>query len=161
MISLFSSMAVIFFIVESAIPNPFPWLRLGLANSIIILTFVFYGLKDALLVSFLKATAGSLVIGTFLGPSFWLSLAGGLASALIMGIAYKFFSTIFSLLGISIIGAYTHSFTQIFLVFLFLINRKEIFYLLPIILLCSLIAGFINGLLATFLVDHLKKYSEF
>jgi len=156
-LSLIVSLAVIFFVIESALPNPFPWLRLGLANIMVMITIVLYGIKDGLLVTSLRSIVGSIVIGTFLGPSFWLSLSGGIASALIMGLIYRFFSSIFSLIGISIFGAYTHSLTQIILVFSFLIQRKEIFYLLPIILFFSLITGFVNGLAAIFFLEHLPK----
>jgi len=157
LLSLLTSLAVIFFVIESAIPNPFPWLRLGLANTVIIMVIVLYGMKDGLLVAFLRAMVGSVAIGTFLGPGFWLSISGGLASAFMMGFLYRFFSSVFSLIGISVIGAYIHSLTQIILVYFFLIQRKEIFYLLPIILFCSLIAGCINGLAAIFLLDQVKK----
>ncbi|MEW5801483.1 MAG: Gx transporter family protein [bacterium] len=157
LLSLLSSMAVIFFVVESAIPNPVPWLRLGLANIVVMVAIVFYGVKDGLLVSFLRAMAGSMIVGTFLGPSFWLSISGGLASALIMGLLYRFCSPFFSLIGISIVGAYTHSLTQMVLVFVFLIQRREIFYLLPVILFSALATGFINGLAATFLVEQLHR----
>ena len=157
LLSLLSSMAVIFFVIESAIPNPFPWLRLGLANIVVMVAIVLYGMKDGLLVTSLRSIVGSIVIGTFLGPSFWLSLSGGIASALIMSFIYRFFSSVFSLIGVSIFGAYTHSLAQMFLVFWFLIQRKEIFYLLPIILFFSLITGFVNGLAAIFLLGHLPK----
>ncbi|MEW6380341.1 MAG: Gx transporter family protein [bacterium] len=43
-----------------------PWLRLGLANIIIMVVIVLYGVKDGLLVSFLRAIVGSILIGTFL-----------------------------------------------------------------------------------------------
>jgi heptaprenyl diphosphate synthase len=156
-ISLLSSMAVIFFIVESAVPNPLPWLRFGLANIVVIAAIVLYGIKDGLMVSFLRTMVGSIVLGTFLGPGFWLSLFGGLASALAMGLMYRFLSSAFSLIGISIVGAYTHSLIQMVLVYTFLIHRREIFYLLPIILFFSLTTGFVNGLAAIFLVEHLPK----
>lgn len=157
LLSLLSSLAVIFFVVESAIPNPVPWLRLGLANIVVMVAIVLYGVKAGLLVSFLRAMVGSMIVGTFMGPAFWLSISGGMASALVMSLMYWLFSPFFSLVGISIVGAYTHSLTQMLLVFLFLIQRKEIFYLLPVILFSSLATGFINGLAATFLVEQLRK----
>lgn len=157
LLSLLSSLAVIFFVVESAIPNPVPWLRLGLANIVVMTAIVLYGVKAGLLVSFLRAMVGSMIVGTFLGPAFWLSISGGMASALVMSLMYWLSSPFFSLVGISIVGAYTHSLTQMLLVFLFLIQRKEIFYLLPVILFSSLATGFVNGLAATYLVEQLRK----
>lgn len=157
LLSLLSSLAVILFIVESAIPNPVPYLRLGLANIVIMVVIALYGLRDGLWVSFLRSMVGSLLIGTFLGPSFWLSISGGLVSTLAMGLMYRLFFPFFSLVGISVVGAYVHSLTQMVLVFVFLIKRKEIFCLLPVILMSCLISGFINGLAATFLVEHLRK----
>jgi heptaprenyl diphosphate synthase len=157
LLSLLSSLAVIFFVVESAIPNPVPWLRLGLANIVVMVAIVLYGANAGLLVSFLRVMVGSMIVGTFLGPSFWLSISGGMASALVMSLMYRLFSPRFSLVGISIVGAYTHSLTQMLLVFWFLIQRKEIFYLLPVILFSSLATGFVNGLAAIFLLEQLRK----
>lgn len=160
-LSLLSSLAIVLFVLESSLPNPFPWLRFGLANIIIMIGLALFGFKDGLFISLIRTTVGSIIIGSFLGPAFWLSLAGGLASVLIMGLAYKLFSSLFSLIGISILGAYTHSLTQLALVFLFLIQRREIFALLPFLLFCSLLTGFINGLAALYLLEYLKKMTFF
>jgi heptaprenyl diphosphate synthase len=157
LLSLLSSLAVIFFVVESAIPNPLPWMRLGLANIVVMVAIVLYGAKAGLLVSFLRAMVGSMIMGTFLGPGFWLSISGGMASALAMSLMYRLCSPFFSLVGISIVGAYIHSLTQMLLVFLFLIQRRQIFYLLPVILFSSLATGFINGLAAAFLLKQLRR----
>ena len=78
-----------------------------------------------------------------------------------MGFFYRYFSSVFSLIGVSILGAYTHSLTQMVFVFFLLIQHREIFYLLPIILFCALIAGFVNGLAATLLLQHLPGVISF
>ncbi|MFH0807161.1 MAG: Gx transporter family protein [Elusimicrobiota bacterium] len=78
---------------------------------------------------------------------------GALTSTLVMGACYKVVlklkTKFLSLTGISLLGAVTHNLTQIIFVYFFLINQKEIFYLLPWLGLSAVIMGWINGLIAS------------
>ena len=62
----------------------------------------FLGFKEAVIVTFLRVVLGSILDGTFLGPTFFLSLVGGIAAILIMGMLYKVGKNHMSLIGISI-----------------------------------------------------------
>src|SRR5208337_493284 len=80
--------------------------RLGLSNIITVITLFIYGTKPALTVTMIRIVLGSLLLGTFLGPPFFLSLSGGLAGTLSMCIAMTLFPGLFGPLGISLIGAF-------------------------------------------------------
>jgi heptaprenyl diphosphate synthase len=57
--------------LEILIPLPSPWIKLGLANVMTLVTLTFFGLRDALTVTLLRIMLGSIVGGTFLSPTFF------------------------------------------------------------------------------------------
>ena len=79
------ALGVILHRLEALLPLPSPWIKLGLANLMTLVALVFLGFKEAVIVTFLRVVLGSILGGTFLGPTFFLSLAGGIAAILIMG----------------------------------------------------------------------------
>ena len=57
--------------LEILIPRPSPWIKLGLANVMTLVTLIFFGLRDALTVTLLRIILGSIIGGTFLSPTFF------------------------------------------------------------------------------------------
>ncbi len=96
------ALGVILHRLEALLPLPSPWIKLGLANLMTLVALVFLGFKKAVIVTFLRVVLGSILDGTFLGPTFFLSLVGGIAAILIMGMLYKAGKNHMSLIGISI-----------------------------------------------------------
>ena len=122
------ALGVILHRLEALLPLPSPWIKLGLANLMTLVALVFLGFKEAVIVTFLRVVLGSILGGTFLGPTFFLSLAGGIAAILIMGMLYKIGKNYMSLIGISIFGTYTHTLATSLCVYYFLI-RESFFYI--------------------------------
>jgi len=151
-ISLLVAMSVVLHTFEQMIPLPSPWVKLGISNIATLLALVLLGFKEAIIVTLLRVLIGSILFGTFLSPTFMLSLMGGVSSAIVMGVFYKFFPRYFSLIGISLFGAYAHTTVVIILVYYFIIHHKELFYLLPVFLFFSAVTGIINGIIANKLV---------
>ena len=151
-ISLLVAMSVVLHTLEQMIPLPSPWVKLGISNIATLLALVLLGFKEAIIVTLLRVLIGSILFGTFLNPTFMLSLMGGISSAIVMGLFYKFFQRYFSLIGISLFGAYAHTTVVIILVYYFIIHHKELFYLLPVFLFFSAVTGIINGIIANKLV---------
>ncbi len=147
-LALLVSLALIIWMVELAIPTPFmiPGAKLGLANVIVLWCLVTFGLRDAILVSVLRAVLGSLLTGTLLNVSFFLSLAGGLSSAFIMGALLATSRRWVSLIGVSLAGAFTHNLAQV-LTASVLIGHRGILIYLPYLLLFALPTGFFVGIL--------------
>ena len=145
--AFFTAFAVTIYVVENFIPKPLPFMKLGLAN-IVILILIFSGnAKTAFIISISKTIIGGFFSGTILSPTTLLSLSGSILSVIIMFIFWK--STIsFSIIGISIIGAISHNFAQIFVVRLILIKKDDIFYLTPLLIIMGIITGIITGYLA-------------
>ncbi len=156
-ISMLVSLSIVLHTVEAMIPLPSPWIKLGLANSISLIAIVLLGIKEALIVTLLRVIVGSLIFGTLLSPAFLLGLSGGIISTLTMGVSYKGLCRHFSLIGISIIGSYTHTITVMVVVYLLFIKHIGLFSLLPVFLFFALITGTLNGIVANLLNDRLKR----
>lgn len=149
--------AAILFSLESLIPVPFPWFRLGLANVVTLLALNWWGLKEGLLIVILRVIVGSLITGRFLQPVFILSLGGGLTAALGMAIFLRANHRRLSFIGISIIGSILKNITQLILAYLLIISENHLFFLFPAMLIASLITGIITGMCAILLDDRLGK----
>lgn len=155
-IAVFAAYAIALHGIERLIPTPLPWLRFGFANIITITVLMLYGLRIALILTVVRVTVGSILLGTFLGPAFILSLSGGVFSTLVMGGVRKW--GIFSPFGLSLFGAVSHSFMQIVVAFFLLVNSVyALLVISPVIMLLSTLTGALNGLAAIYLLNSLQK----
>jgi len=144
--------------IERFIPMPIPWLRFGFANIIALTTLVLFGFKAAMFVTILRIVIGSMFIGTFLGPSFIMSLTAGVSATLIMGLFYTIFGRIFSPIGISLIGALFHNLAQLGTAyFLFIHNIDAILMLTPLIILIGIFSGALNGIVSALIIQKIRE----
>jgi heptaprenyl diphosphate synthase len=143
--------------VEAGLPNPTPWLRLGLANIITLLALVMYGFKEGLAVNVLRIFIGSTISTGLFGPTFLMALSGGVTATVAMYLAWRYLGGFLSLIGISVIGAYIHTFAQVVVAYSVFIRHMEVFTLLPVLLTFAVITGFINGLATHILYHHLGR----
>ena len=161
-LALMVALGVILHRVETLLPLPTPWIKLGLANIMTLLALVVFGFKEALLVTGLRVFLGSTIGGTFLGPTFFLSLTGGLAATVIMTLTYRRGNGLFSLIGVSVAGAYAHILAVTFCVYWVFIPQYAFLHLLPIFLSLALISGLLTGIVANILTDRLfRQHTSF
>lgn len=156
-ISVLTGLAIGIYALETLIPKPLPWLRLGLSNAIVLSILTIFGFRDALIVSILRTTIGTLITGTFLTPFFFFGLLGGITSTLVMGFLYYYVRKAFSFIGISILGALSHNAVQLLLAYSLYIKRVEVFYLVPIFILLAIFMGSLTGTAAIYLKGILEK----
>src|SRR5512140_2016775 len=157
-IALLSAYAVGIHALESLLPSPIPWMKLGLANVITVIALMLYGFRTAMLVTLVRVLLSSLVIGTFTGAAFILSLGGGVSSTLAMGLAASVGQRLFSAVGFSIIGAFFHNMAQLVLAYFLVIQRIEaVLFIMPLITLIGTLTGTLNGLVAAMVIRNLKK----
>ena len=142
---------------EALIPLPSPWIKLGLANVMTLVTMVFLGFRDALIVTVLRVLLSSILWGTLLSPTFFLSLAGGVAATFTMAIVYYYSKSPFSLVGISVCAAYAHTLAAVLCVYFFWIHQNFFFKLLPIFFTFALITGILNGIVGNFIAKKLTE----
>lgn len=143
-------------VFEAALPSLGPWFKPGLANLVTLLALLWLGPKAALLLAIGRVVAGSFFIGTLFTPTFMISMAGALASALIMISAWRTIPGI-TLVGVSLLGALAHMIAQFMTVELLFIQQSVIYFALPPLLLLSTITGWLNGALAGYIAARLSN----
>jgi heptaprenyl diphosphate synthase len=153
------AVASILYAVETYVPTPTPWIRLGLANVVTILALRWWGLKEAVGIVLLRVVLGGLLIGRFLHPVFIISLTGGLAATLVMYGLMRFGGRFFSLIGVSIGGALVKNAIQLLIASVVYIQQIRIIYLLPLFFFSSLAAGLVVGIISSLLHRRIKMDS--
>ncbi len=157
-VAVLSAYALVLYGFEGLIPTPIPWLRLGLANIITLVALMLYGMRTAMMVTLIRVVLGSIITGTFLGPAFMLSFAGGVSSTAAMGLANLAFRNLFGPVGISLVGALFHNLAQLALAYLLFVRRIEAILLVsPIILLIGAVTGGVNGVVSQLLINNILK----
>ena len=149
------AMAISFSIIESMIPKPMPWMRIGLANAITLYSFTVLKPSEVLPVVLSRVVATSIMLGTLFSVSFFLSLSGALSSFIIMYLLYTYTRRVFSLVGVSVAGAVTSNAAQLTMLNLLFINNRISYLFLPFILVFALIGGVLSGLFARFLTENI------
>lgn len=140
--------AVTLSLVDAAIPSPLPGVKPGLANIVTLVVLIRYGWGTAVWVTGLRILAGSLLLGFFLAPGFFLSLTGSTLSLLTLGLTMHLPRRWFGPVSLSILAAFAHIGGQLLLARVWLIPHDGIFLLTPVFATAALVFGTINGLIA-------------
>ncbi|MDK2784330.1 MAG: hypothetical protein PWQ41_655 [Bacillota bacterium] len=149
-LSLLVATGTVLHVFEGFLPalGALPGAKLGLANLVTLLTLALYGPVETWWVVILRVLLGSLMGGTLLTTTFFLSLAGALGSTLVMLSAVRLGRGALSLVGISVLGAVAHNLSQLLMASL-LIQHLGIFFYLPYLLLFALPTGYFIGITAS------------
>ena len=150
-LALYAAAATLLFLLERVLPNPVPWVRLGLANGVTLLVLLRHGPGAALAVLVLRLGLGGFFAGTLLGPQFLLASSGGIASWAAMVLASRWGAL--SALGLSVLGACAHAATQLLVVDIVFAAGHGMWDLLSLFLGLALVTGTLTGLL----VDVLSR----
>ncbi len=146
-IAWLTALAITIHIAESALPSPLPGVKPGLANVITITVLMLFGWRMAAWVNLLRVLAGSLLIGTFLSPTFMLSASGALASTIMLALLSQLPGQGCSPIGYSVAAAMAHMMAQFWVAYWLFIQHEGLFYLLPILMTAALGFGIINGII--------------
>ncbi len=147
-IARYAAAAIALSVAEAALPSPLPGVKPGLANIVILIVLMRHGWREAAWVSLLRVVAGSLLLGQFLAPGFFLALAGALTSLVALALAVRLPRAWFGPVTASILAAFAHIGGQLSLARLWLVAHDGVFYLVPIFATSALIFGIVNGLIA-------------
>ena len=142
--ALLIAVALVLSYMERFIPLqmliPLPGIKLGLANIVTVMALYFFGEKQAFVILILRCILGSVFGGGISGLAF--SLTGGLLAMTTMSISRRI--GIFSVYGVSILGAAAHNVGQI-CVAIFLMNSVYVAGYLPYLLAVSVFTGMATG----------------
>jgi heptaprenyl diphosphate synthase len=157
-IAWLAALAIAIHLLESGFPSPVPGLKPGLANIVTLLVLQYYGWQHAAWVSLLRVIAGSLILGTFMSPTFILSAAGAIGSLFALAILwYLLPKRWFGLVGFSILAAVAHILSQLFAAWTLYIPHPGILKLIPVLLLAGIFFGLFNAIIAHSLDGRIKR----
>ena len=140
------------------IPIPVPGIKLGLGNIITLVAVAFLSLKDVLFITIVRSfVVAILTRGIMMLP---FSVSGGVLSALAMWLIYKKLSGLFSVKGVSMVGAMVHSVTQLTVASLIL-GQSVVMYYLPVLLIASVFTGLITGSISELTIDEICEKGIF
>ncbi len=142
-------------LIESFVPIVMivPGFKIGLANLASLFALMIYDKKSMWIVGIGRIFLSALLQGTLFSVAFWLSLSGGLLSLIAMSIAADV--KVFSIYGISILGAAFHSIGQVIAV-TWIYQQYFMQLFLPILLALSIVSGLVVAILSQKMLDRLK-----
>ncbi|MDR2877282.1 MAG: Gx transporter family protein, partial [Chromatiales bacterium] len=124
-----------------------PGAKPGLANVITVIALLLYGWRAALWVGLLRVLVGSIVIGTFLSPSFVLSLSGALAALVVISLMRALAPNAFGPVGYCLAAAMAHMAAQFFAAYLLFIPHPALLGLLPVLMTLAVFFGLTSGII--------------
>ena len=158
-VALLIAVGVALFVIESFIPTPLPFLKIGFANISSVVAMMSLGIGEMFVVVVARVIVGSMLVGTLFTPGFILAFGGGIASGIAMAVARAIRKDLFSPIGISLIGSLTHVATQFMLVMFFYVRNPAILYILPLLLLSGFVGGIVVGWISSRLIPVIRSGS--
>jgi heptaprenyl diphosphate synthase len=152
-----ASVGIALFVLESLVPLPVPFLKLGFANISSVVALELLGGVPMMIVVLIRVLAGSLLTGTLFSPGFILAFTAGLTSACAMAVVHRIGGRLFSAVGISLVGAATHVLTQLAVVRFLFVQHEAVMVLLPVLLLTAVAGGLTVGFIALRLLEALRR----
>lgn len=141
---LMLSLALIAGYVESLIPVPIPipGIKLGVANSIVLILLYMTNIKSVWLVSLSRVLLSGFIFGSM--ASILYSMSGAVLSLLMMYLFKK--KDCFTMTGVSVIGGVSHNIGQLLMAF-FVLESGAVWYYLPVLLISGVVTGGVIGIL--------------
>lgn len=154
LMSMFLGLAMIIFIIEAQIPAPvpIPGIKLGLANTVNLITLYIIGRKESFVLLIMRIILCSIFAGNAAGLLY--SLMGGLVSFLLMGVMSLFLKENRMWI-VSEFGAIGHNIGQIMMAMM-LVRTVQIIWYLPVLMISAVVTGLFTGLLAQMIVNRLR-----
>lgn len=155
-IAWLAALAITIHIAESVLPAPLPGIKPGLANVVTIAALLLYGWRAAVWVSLLRVVVGSILIGTFLTPTFVLSFAGALAALAALGLGRLLPGRGLGPVGYCLLASTAHMATQFFVAYRLFIPHEALFGLLPVLMTVAVGFGLLSGIVVHSMMGHLR-----
>ena len=159
-IAWLTALAITIHVVESAFPSLLPGLKPGLANVVTVAVLIRFGWSSAAWVSLLRVLVGSLILGTFLSPTFVLSLSGAACSIAVLAPASRLPGIHFGPVGYSVLAALAHMGGQFLAAYWLFIPHPGLLHLLPVLMTAALLFGLLGGIIARIMLDGVSPKSQ-
>lgn len=160
----FVLLALYLSLLENLIPKPFPWMKFGLSNLVILVILEKWDKKMAFEVLLLRILIQALMLGTIFSPGFLVSLGSGFLS-LSLTVCLFHFRKYLSLVSISCLSAVFHNTVQLVIVYFLLfrnisLQSKSIVAFVLVFLALGVAAGLLTGILVSRLGLRSSKKRE-
>ena len=155
-----AALAVTIYVIESALPSPIPGVKPGLANVITLVVLLRWGTVAAVWVSVLRVLAGSLVIGTFMNPTFLLSVSGATGALLALVVLKAIAGRSMSAIGYGTLSALAHMAAQFAVAYWLFLPHPALLRLMPLLLSMALVTGVAGGIIANMILERLRRPPE-
>ena len=155
-LGLLLALSSIVFMVESLIPPLVPmapYVKIGLANCIVLLVIVCYGAAEAFVFVLAKNLLTSLFVGWYAFP---FNLAGSLAAYCVMAGLYMLLVPKVSLVAVSVAGAIVSNIARTGVAVL-IMEAPSLYVQLPVVCAFGTAAGIIVGVLTILCVKLLPE----
>ncbi|MDD7719580.1 MAG: Gx transporter family protein [Eubacteriaceae bacterium] len=153
--AMFVCLALIFSYVEVLIPFSvgIPGVKLGLANLVIIIALYEMNFRYAFAINAIRIVITGLLFGGLFGVMY--SAAGGLLSIVTMWALKK--TGLFSMIGVSMAGGFSHNLGQLIVAALLVSNLKMFVYF-PVLVFSGIASGILIGVVSYIIDGKLPKY---
>ncbi|MBQ8878171.1 MAG: Gx transporter family protein [Lachnospiraceae bacterium] len=156
-LGLLLAFALILSYIEVLLPlqTGIPGVKLGLANLAVLLCLYLFTVKEAMLLSLVKAVLTGLLFGNLYMIIY--SLAGAVLSCLVMAVMIRLGK--WHVPVVSAMGGVMHNVGQLIIAYL-TIQTYGILYYVPILLIAGLITGLLIGMIVSLALPYVKKVIE-
>lgn len=157
-LSVLTALALIIFVVELQIPNPFPipGIKLGLSNIVTVYAVYHYRAHEVAAMVAVRLVLGAAFSGNFMALIY---SAAGAFLCLVGMLALRRFIDEKHLWIASVIGAVLHNTGQMAAALIVLRTPQLLLYY-PFLIVSGCLAGAFTGLLATFITARLKGWKR-
>lgn len=163
LIAGFAALAVVIHVLEAAFPSPIPGVKPGLANVINLIVLLRYSWRATLWVGGLRVLVGSLLVGSFMAPGFWLSAGGAVCSLLALGLGLLWNRGVprlsLSAVGLALLSSCAHMGGQFAVAYGWFVPHPGLLRLLPVLLSAAVVFGLFSGLIAAAVLRRMELAS--
>lgn len=157
-LGVFGAAAIVLSILENILSGmlnfAIPGVKVGIANTAVVLALYYLGARGCFVVALLKAAAAFLATGAV--TVLWFSLAGSALSAVGMWLLWRGGRGPFTLAGVSALGGFLSNLAQI-CVMIALSETMEFLYYFPVIGISGAVFGFLMGMLCNVVAHRIGK----
>ena len=159
-LALYAALAICVHLLEAGLPAPLPGVKPGLANVVTLVVLLRHGLAAAAWVSALRVVGGSLLLGTFLGPTFVLSATGATGAMLALAVAHRLGRRVLGPVGYAVLAALAHMAAQLSVAYALFIPHAGLWHLAPVLLAVATAGGVATGIITAAIVDRLPVRAD-
>lgn len=154
--AIYTALAFIFSYIESLVPLPlpFPGMKLGLANLVILIILYRKNFRYAFCLSMLRNLLNAFTFGSLFSLAY--SLAGSIFSLLVMALFKRVAKKHLSLVSVSAVGGLFHNLGQLVIASL-IVGFHSILWYIPILYFSGVLTGVLIGFFA---IQILKRFPK-